>query len=101
MNRCRYRIAFVLFMALLCCPLLAYTVQAAPTEAENGTVLGAYEAYYERLMSIPDRDGIEACGFRVVEDQIFALYPDEEDSLFMVPAFDEQYNRLALFLVDA
>lgn len=100
MSRGRYRIAFVLPMALVCCLLPSRTVNASPAEGNDEAVLAEYEAYYDRLMSIEDQSGIADSGFRVVEDQIFALEPDEEDSILVVPAFDEQYNRLALFIVD-
>lgn len=100
MSMGRYRTAFVLPVILLCCLLLPRTVQASPAGETDGSVLVEYEAYYDRLMSIEDRSGIADSGFRVVEDQIFALDPDDEDSILMVPAFDEQYNRLAVFVVD-
>lgn len=96
----RYGTVFVLPIILVCCLLWPGSVQAAPTETDDGAVLAEYEAYYDRLMSIEDRSGIADGGFRVVEDQIFALDPDDEDSILMVPAFDEQYNRLAVFVVD-
>ena len=63
-------------------------------------MLAEYEDYYDRFMSIENRGGIAGGGFRVVEDQIFPLDPDNEDSTLMVPAFDGKYNRLALFIVD-
>lgn len=86
--------------ALTGCLFFAGTVQASPAEPDETSVLAEYEAYYDRLMSIENQDGIADGGFRVVEDQIFALEPDDEESLLMVPAFDERYNRLALFIVD-
>lgn len=86
--------------ALTGCLFFAGTVQASPAEPDEASVLAEYEAYYDRLMSIENQDGIADGGFRVVEDQIFALEPDDEESLLMVPAFDERYNRLALFIVD-
>ncbi len=92
--------ALALAAALAGCLFCAESVQASPAETDAASVLAEYEAYYERFMSIENRDGIEDGGFRVVEDQIFALEPEEEDSILMVPAFDERYNRLALFLVD-
>lgn len=99
MNRCRYRRTLVL-TALVGCLLLPETVQASPAETGETSVQAEYEAYYDRLMAIENRDGIADGGFLVVEDQIFALEPDAEDSVLMVPAFDERYNRLALFMVD-
>lgn len=99
MNRCRYGCLLIL-TALIGSLFSEKKVQAAPADMGETSVLAEYEAYYDRFMSIENRDGIADAGFRVVEDQIFALEPDEEDSILMVPAFDEQYNRLALFMVD-
>ena len=75
-------------------------VQAAPEKTDETSVQAEYEAYYDRFLSIENRDGIAGGGFLVVEDQIFPLDPDDEESILMVPAFDEKYNRLALFIVD-
>ena len=80
--------ALALAAALAGCLFCAESVQASPAETDAASVLAEYEAYYERFMSIENRDGIEDGGFRVVEDQIFALEPEEEDSILMVPAFD-------------
>ena len=100
MNKCRYITALAL-AAILVCSLFPYsTAEASPEKTGEEAVLAEYEEYYERLMSIENQSGIGENGFRVVEDQIFALEPDEEDSILMVPAFDERYNRLALFIVD-
>jgi len=100
MKKCRYGGALVLAAVLVWRLFPAEVVQASPTEEYDGAVRAEYEAYYDRLMSIENRGGIYDGGFRVVEDQIFALEPDEEDSILMVPAFDQRYNRLALFFVD-
>lgn len=101
MNGCRYRSAVALAAVLTWCLFSVKTVQAAPIGTDDTSVLAEYEAYYERFLSIENRDGIADGGFLVVEDQIFPLDPDDENSNLMVPAFDGQYHRLALFLVDA
>ncbi len=100
MRRCKYGRALSVLLLIGRLLFMELIVQAAPTEAKETSVLAEYEAYYDRLMSIENRDGIADGGFLVVEDQIFPLNPDEEDGLLLVPAFDERYNRLALFLVD-
>lgn len=100
MNRCKCASVFALAAVLIRCLFFAETVQASPIEAEDTSVLAEYEAYYDRLLSVENRDGIAAGGFFVVEDQIFPLEPEEEDSILMVPAFDGRYHRLALFFVD-
>ena len=100
MYKCGYRVVFTLAAVLVWWLFCVRLLQAAPQKGSDTAVLAEYEAYHRRLMEIEDQGGIEEGGFRVVEDQIFALEPDEEDSVLMVPAFDEQYNRLALFIVD-
>lgn len=100
MNRCRYGRGLAMAAVLVWGLFSVETVQASPAETGGDSVLTEYEDYYNRFMSIENRDGIADGGFRVVEDQIFALEPDEEDSILMVPAFDGRYNRLALFMVD-
>lgn len=99
MNRCRYMSVFAL-AALIGWLFFPAAAQAAPEKAEETSVQAEYEAYYERFLSIENRDGIADGGFLVVEDQIFPLDPDDEESHLMVPAFDGKYNRLALFIVD-
>lgn len=100
MKRYRYGGVFVLAAVLIRCLSFAEVVQASPIEAGGASVLEAYEAYYDRFQAIENRNGIAGGGFRVVEDQIFPLELDEEDSILMVPAFHEEYNRLAVFIVD-
>ena len=100
MKRCRYMSVSVL-AALVWCLLCMETVQASPAGESESSVQEEYETYVDRFMSIESRDGIAGGGFRVVEDQVFALEPDAAEGVSMVPAFDERYNRLALFIVDA
>lgn len=100
MKRGKYGREIAVSMLIGCLLFTELVVQAAPANADETSVLSEYEAYYDRFMSIEDRDGIADGGFQVVEDQIFPLQPDEEDSILVVPAFDGQYNRLALFIVD-
>ncbi len=96
----RYRGALASAAVICCLLFMGLVVQAAPTNTDETSVLAEYEDYYDRFMSIENRGGIAGGGFRVVEDQIFPLDPDNEDSTLMVPAFDGKYNRLALFIVD-
>lgn len=100
MKRYRYGSVFVLAAVLIRCLSCAEVVQASPGETGGVSVLEEYEAYYDRFQAIENQSGLADGGFLVVEDQIFPLEPDEEDSILMVPAFDEKYNRLALFIVD-
>ncbi|MDE7322872.1 MAG: VCBS repeat-containing protein [Lachnospiraceae bacterium] len=94
-------------------------------EADNMTADNTrelYEAYSERFASITSRNDISENGFQIVESQIFPFepeikpeteadsgeesdtgtVPDEETSsgIYLIPAFDSTYHRLALFLTD-
>ena len=92
MNRSRYGSALVL-TALSCCLFWGEIVQAAPTETDDASVTAEYEAYYDRLMSIENREGIAGGGFKVVEDQIFALEPDEEESMLKMGRYATERSR--------
>lgn len=101
MNRRKYITALTAAAVFFCSLFCVCRVQAvSEQEIDDEVVLAEYEEYQSRLMAIEDRSGIEAGGFRVVEDQIFALEPEEEDGIVMIPAFDKRYNRLALFIAD-
>lgn len=95
-------------------------------EADNLTTDNTreqYEEYSGRFASITSRSDITEKGFEIVESQIFPFEPevmpeeaedsgtepdtgaasDEETSsgIFLIPAFDRMYHRLALFLTDS
>lgn len=95
-------------------------------EADNLTTDNTreqYEEYSGRFASITSRSDITEKGFEIVESQIFPFEPEvmpeeAEDSgtepdtgaasgeeassgIFLIPAFDRMYHRLALFLTDS
>lgn len=81
------------------------TVSAAETKeikAEED-VLTQYKEYRKRLDSIEYEADIPENGYEIVEDQVFPIeiYGYGEEEVFLIPAFDEKYNRLALFLAEA
>ena len=96
-------ISFICMLALLCIPADIY-VRAAEKAETTGTesVREQYEEYRARLERIETFHDIPANGFAVVEDQIFPIDLDgyEPESVSIVPAYDETYSRLALFLVE-
>lgn len=75
--------------------------ETAAAEEEN--VLAKYQEYRSRLDSIEYRAEISENGFEIVEEQVFPIEISGygEDEVSLIPAYDEQYNRLALFLADA
>lgn len=95
------RIIAVCFMVVvfLCCPALTGTANGAGLSAD--TVLAKYTEYRSRLTSIKEQSAISANGFEVVEDQIFPITLAEYGEVSVIPAFDREYSRLALFFADA
>lgn len=73
---------------------------AADTQ-EN--VLAKYQEYKARFNSIEYRSDISDNGFEIVEEQVFPMeIPGyEEGTVSLIPAFEQNYNRMALFLSDA
>ena len=58
-----------------------------------------YDEYSKRFESIEYKADISACGFRIIEDQIFPIEMKEYGEVNVIPAFEQEYNRLALFLL--
>lgn len=86
----------------------ALTLQAAEeakkaeaAAGEDEDVLAQYKEYQELLASIEYRADIAGNGFTVVEEQIFPVSIGGFGEVSMIPAFDEKYNRLALFFADS
>lgn len=83
------------------------TVTAAETQeiktGEEENVFALYQEYRKCLDSIEYRTDISENGYEIVEDQVFPIeiYGYGEEEVFLIPAFDEKYNRLALFLAEA
>ena len=73
--------------------------QAAQAEA-NRQILADYQDYQERLNAIAGEWEIDDYGFTVIEDQIFPIETECFGNVWLVPAMEEQYHRLALFLVN-
>ncbi len=123
MDKFKYHLILALSVALLCSFFMAAQAEATEKENDGENVRAQYEEYLDRLGMVENRADIEECGFKIVEDQIFPIplvkeeeteeekeedgeqdesQDDEidEDTVFMIPAFDTEYNRLALFFAD-
>lgn len=69
------------------------------TAEENRKLLADYQDYRDRLSVIEGEWEIGDNGFAVIEDQIFPIETECFGNVWLVPAMEEQYHRLALFLV--
>lgn len=72
----------------------------SPVQAQEDDILAKYEEYKSRLNAVENTDDISGQGFAVVEDQIFPIEMRGQGEVSMIPAFDEEYSRLALFFAD-
>lgn len=68
---------------------------------ENTDTAALYKAYCNRLESIGSRADITANGYRVIKNQIFPIAFGGKEEVLLIPAIDETYHRMALFLADA
>ncbi len=66
-------------------------------EEDTKALQVAYESYQQRFLQIERQSQIEAAGFRVIEDQIFPIETRSFGQVFMIPAIEKDYHRLALF----
>lgn len=64
-------------------------------------VLVKYQEYYQRFNGIEMETDIAGKGFRVIEEQVFSVAIKNFGEVSFVPAMDQQYQRLAVFLVGA
>lgn len=61
-------------------------------------LLADYEDYQARLNAIEKQWEIDDNGFHIIEDQIFPIETECFGSVYLVPAMEERYHRLAVFL---
>lgn len=67
---------------------------------DDRKLLADYRNYQERLNVIEGEWEINDNGFIVIEDQIFPIETKCFGNVWLVPAMEKQYHRLALFLVE-
>ena len=67
-------------------------------EAADRQLLADYEDYQARLSAIEKQWEIDDHGFTVIENQIFPIETESFGNVYLVPAMEEKYHRLALFL---
>lgn len=94
------KLLILAFVPAVILPMLCpCTAKAAQVSEYNDTeLLIQYEEYNRRLDGIKYRADIEDNGFEVIESQIFPIETAATGEAFFIPAFDRQYDRLALFL---
>lgn len=66
-------------------------------EEDTKALQAAYESYRQRFLQIEDQSEIASAGFRVIEDQVFPIETGSFGQVFLIPAIEKNYHRLALF----
>ena len=82
------------------CPIVACAAEEESGE-EREKLLANYENYRSRLEGIEKQADIGHGGFRVIEDQVFAIETKRFGEVCLVPALEEKYSRLVLFFTKA
>lgn len=86
------RAVFLLFLCL---------GSSFPACADEDIKLEEYQNYQQRFESIKTEEDIKTGGFKVIGEQVFSTTFSCFGTVDFVPAFDEKYHRLAIFLVGA
>lgn len=90
-----------IMLSCLVMPAFAKEEDADTADAEtNRQLLADYRDYQERLGAIEGEWEIDDYGFTVIDDQIFPIETQCFGNVWLVPAMEDRYHRLALFLVD-
>ena len=75
-----------------------------PARAEGGDAdtLRLYQEYQERFASVEHVWELDACGYEVLEEQIFPVVLESfgEEELTLIPAMERRFHRLAVFFAD-
>ena len=113
---CIVLLSFILTVFVSRFPVYAVEVTAAGEPAKEENVYELYQEYRSRFEAVEYAADISANGFTIVKDQIFPIElivsekepeedetgnedkeEDDENTTYLIPAFDEKYHRLALF----
>ena len=70
------------------------------TLSEQDKISVLYQKYCNRFESIEYKWDIPESGFEIVENQIFPIELSGYGEVAVIPAFDKEYSRLALFFAD-
>lgn len=91
-----------LFICLLLLPLYGNAAEAGSRETMQKQIAAQYQEYQKRLQAIDTVEQIPEYGFSVIEEQVFPVLLESfgEAEVLFVPAMEEEYHRLALFLAD-
>lgn len=99
-------IACIMLFAILFTLVPSFSFSVTAARRNTGSVAEEYVRYQSRLQNIEKITDLEENGFRLLEDQVFAMplqkvpedTPEEAvDEVWFYAALDKQYHRLAVF----
>lgn len=102
----RKKFQFLLVLICICTLLLSppFSIHVYGHVVENTddtkALAAAYQSYQERFSKIKDFSEIKSAGFDIIESQIFPIETKAFGQVFLVPALEKNYHRLALFFSD-
>lgn len=67
------------------------------SEESEKDILQMYQEYRQRFDEVEYKADIAACGFDIIDDQIFPIEVKQFGEVFLIPAFDAKYDRFVLF----
>lgn len=112
MSTKKKKVTVGIFTVFLCCFLFGTygnLVTCAAVESgnegngEEEQVISLYEEYQRRFEAVETVQDVEKNGFKIIQEQVFPVVLESfgEEELTFLPAMEETYHRLALFLADA
>lgn len=99
-------IACIMLFAILFTLVPSFSFSVTAARRNTGSVAEEYVRYQSRLQNIEKITDLEENGFRLLEDQVFAMplqkvpedTPEEAvDEVWFYAALDKQYHRLQFF----
>lgn len=92
------RAAVILFISIIILLLSARASQPVRARETDDSLKALYEGYRQRFEAVKEAQDIGECGFRLLENQVFPVTLQSFGEVSFLPALDEEYNRLAIFL---
>lgn len=99
----RFFILIIIFLTVnTCFPMAAAQVGAsnALEKVEPDNLLQKYQEYQSRFEAIEKEADISLSGFQIIGEHVFPAVLESFGEVIFIPALDQEYNRLALFLTD-
>lgn len=95
-----FKSAAIIFLLIFFFPIYSLAAEKGEDtkQKEWEQELLLYQEYQDRLEQIENDADINACGFQIINDQIFPITLENFGDVYFIPAMDKQYHRLVLFL---